>query len=107
MSELHKFLFDGLPVRGAVVRLTDAWQEVLRRRASNSQGGAYAQPVGAMLGEMAAAAVLMQANIKFDGALVLQIFSMARSNSRWWRCSLTERALGAVYELAFGWLRQR
>ena len=74
MSELHKFLFDGLPVRGAVVRLTDAWQEVLRRRASNSQGGAYAQPVGAMLGEMAAAAVLMQANIKFDGALVLQIF---------------------------------
>lgn len=74
MSELHKFLFDGLPVRGAVVRLTDAWQEVLRRRASNSKTGAYPQPVGAVLGEMAAAAVLMQANIKFDGALVLQIF---------------------------------
>ena len=74
MSELHKFLFDGLPVRGAVVRLTDAWQEVLRRRASNSKTGAYPPPVAAMLGEMAAAAVLMQANIKFDGALVLQIF---------------------------------
>ncbi|MBK7004430.1 MAG: Hsp33 family molecular chaperone HslO [Burkholderiales bacterium] len=74
MSELHKFLFDGLPVRGAVVRLTDAWQEVLRRRASNSKTGAYPQPVSAVLGEMAAAAVLMQANIKFDGALVLQIF---------------------------------
>lgn len=23
MSELHKFLFDGLPVRGAIVRLTE------------------------------------------------------------------------------------
>lgn len=74
MSELHKFLFDGLPVRGMVVRLTDAWQEILRRRASNSQTGAYAPPVRDMLGEMAAAAALMQSNIKFDGALVLQIF---------------------------------
>jgi molecular chaperone Hsp33 len=31
-------------------------------------------PVTELLGEMAAAAVLMQANIKFNGALVLQIF---------------------------------
>jgi molecular chaperone Hsp33 len=30
-------------------------------------------PVRALLGEMAAAGVLMQANIKFNGALVLQI----------------------------------
>jgi molecular chaperone Hsp33 len=74
MSELHKFLFDGLPVRGAIVRLTDAWTEILRRRATNSDTGAYAEPVQAMLGEMTAAAVLMQANIKFDGSLVLQIF---------------------------------
>jgi molecular chaperone Hsp33 len=22
---LHKFLFDGLPVRGMIVRLTDSW----------------------------------------------------------------------------------
>ncbi len=74
MSELHKFLFDGLPVRGMVVRLTDTWTEILRRRASNNQTGAYAEPVRDMLGEMTAAAALMQANIKFDGALVLQIF---------------------------------
>ena len=31
MSELQKFLFEGLPVRGAVVQLTDAWQEILAR----------------------------------------------------------------------------
>ena len=74
MSELHKFLFNGLPVRGVVVRLTDAWTEILSRRASNTTSGAYAPEVRDMLGEMTAAAALMQANIKFDGALVLQIF---------------------------------
>lgn len=74
MSELHKFIFDGLPVRGQLVRLTDAWQEVLRRRAANTQTGAYPPPVAEMLGEMTAAAVLMQSNIKFDGALIMQIF---------------------------------
>ena len=73
MSELHKFLFDGLPVRGIIVRLTDAWTEILRRRASNSQTGAYATPVAELLGEMVAASALMQSNIKFDGALVMQI----------------------------------
>lgn len=73
-SELHKFIFDGLPVRGQLVRLTDAWQEILRRRASNTQTGAYSAPVAELLGEMVAASVLMQGNIKFDGALVMQIF---------------------------------
>ncbi|MDE1950149.1 MAG: Hsp33 family molecular chaperone HslO [Burkholderiales bacterium] len=71
MSELHKFLFEGLPVRGMLVRLTDSWQEVLSRRQAL---GEHPAPVRALLGEMAAAAVLMQANIKFNGALVLQIF---------------------------------
>ncbi|WP_198969477.1 Hsp33 family molecular chaperone HslO [Xylophilus sp. ASV27] len=74
MSELHKFIFDGLPVRGAIVRLTDAWTEILHRRAANTATGAYPAPVAELLGEMAAAGVLMQANIKFNGALVLQVF---------------------------------
>lgn len=74
MSELHKFLFDGLPVRGMIVRLTGAWTELLARRAGNTETGAYPAPVSELLGEMAAAAVLMQSNIKFNGALVLQIF---------------------------------
>lgn len=73
MSELHKFLFDGLPVRGAMVRLTDAWAEVQQRRAGNSVSGAYCPPVAELLGEMLAAAVLMQSHITFNGALVLQI----------------------------------
>ncbi|HAU58606.1 MAG TPA: redox-regulated molecular chaperone Hsp33 [Comamonadaceae bacterium] len=74
MSELHKFLFDGLPVRGMLVRLTDAWTGILERRAGNTATGPYPAPVRELLGEMAAAAVLMQSNIKFNGALVLQVF---------------------------------
>jgi molecular chaperone Hsp33 len=74
LNELHKFLFDGLPVRGMIVRLTDAWTEILQRRAANSATGPWAPPVAELLGEMAAAGALMQANIKFNGALVLQIF---------------------------------
>lgn len=74
MTQLHKFLFDGLPVRGMLVQLTDVWQEVLKRRAANVETGAYPEPVRHLLGEMTAAAVLMQANIKFNGALVMQIF---------------------------------
>ena len=57
-----------------MVRLTDAWQDILQRRASNTETGAYPAPVRELLGEMAAAAVLLQSNIKFNGALVLQIF---------------------------------
>ena len=72
ISELHRFLFEGLPVRGAIVRLTDGWKEVLRRRAANTAGN-YSRPVRQLLGEMAAASVLMQGNLKFNGALVLQI----------------------------------
>lgn len=71
MSELHKFIFDGLPVRGMLVRLTDAWQEILKRREA---AGGYPPEVLKLLGEMTAAGALMQSNIKFNGALVLQIF---------------------------------
>lgn len=73
MSELHKFIFDGLPVRGAIVRLTDDWQEILQRRANNGDTGAYPEAVRTLLGEMTVAGVLMQSNIKFNGALVFQI----------------------------------
>lgn len=74
MSEIHKFLFEGLPVRGVLVRLTDAWTEILRRHAAGHAAGAYPPPVQSMLGEMMAAATLMQSNIKFNGSLIMQIF---------------------------------
>jgi len=71
MSELQRFLFDGVPVRGMLVRLTDDWREVLARR---RDGNAYPAAVRSLLGEMAAASVLMQASLRFEGALVLQVF---------------------------------
>ncbi|MEO7243462.1 MAG: Hsp33 family molecular chaperone HslO [Variovorax sp.] len=74
MSELHKFLFDGVPVRGMLVRLDGAWAEILSRRAASELTGAYPPPVTELLGEMTAAAALMQSNIKFKGSLTLQIF---------------------------------
>ncbi|UXH76556.1 Hsp33 family molecular chaperone HslO [Roseateles amylovorans] len=68
MSELHKFLFEGLPVRGMLVRLDESWQELLRRRKEP-----LPVPVRDLLGQMTAAGALMQANIKFNGALVFQV----------------------------------
>jgi molecular chaperone Hsp33 len=81
MSELHKFIFEGLPVRGAIVRLTESWQEVLGRRALHLEDGAYPKAVSDMLGEMTAAAVLMQSNIKFNGSLIVQILAGERDAS--------------------------
>ena len=72
MSELHKFLFDGLPVRGMLVRLTESWRDILSRR--EEAGDIFPAPVRLLLGEMAAAGVLLQASIRFHGALVMQIF---------------------------------
>lgn len=55
MSQIQKFLFDGVPVRGVTVRLTDPWQEVLKRRAGNWNCWApIPEPVQNMLGEMVA-----------------------------------------------------
>ncbi len=68
MSELHRFLFEGLPVRGLFVRLTDSWQTLQGQRAEP-----LPEPVMRLLGEMSACALLMEANLKFDGALILQI----------------------------------
>ena len=74
MDKLHKFLFEGLPVRGMLVQLGPSWRELLSRRTSASDGGhAFAAPVRALLGEMAAASVLMQGSLKFNGALILQM----------------------------------
>ena len=65
-DELKKFVFDAAPVRGELVLLEGTWQEILRRRR-------YPAPVSTLLGEMMAAAALLSANLKFNGALVMQL----------------------------------
>ncbi|HEX8956093.1 MAG TPA: Hsp33 family molecular chaperone HslO [Burkholderiaceae bacterium] len=66
VDTLQKFLFEEAPVRGELVEISDAWKQVLARRD-------YPAPVKAVLGEMMAAAALLSANLKFDGAIVMQI----------------------------------
>ena len=63
---LQKFLFDAAPVRGELVRMEATWQEVLNRHT-------YPVAVRRVLGEMMAAAALLSANLKFNGALVMQL----------------------------------
>ena len=70
MSELCKFIFEGLPVRGMLVRLTGAWQDLLQRRHALGQ---HPPEVRRLLGEMCAASVMMHSSIQFRGALVLQM----------------------------------
>ena len=69
MGELHRFMFEGLPVRGSLVRLGEGWREMLAARAD----APFPAPVRELLGQMAAAGVLMQSGLKFDGALILQV----------------------------------
>jgi molecular chaperone Hsp33 len=63
---LLKFLFRDAPVRCEIVRIDDTWRRMLAHRT-------YPAPVTALLGEATAAALLLAANIKFRGALVLQV----------------------------------
>ena len=63
---LTRFLFEHAEVRGEVVRLDATWRAVLTRHA-------YPEPVRNLLGEMMAAAALLAATLKFDGALIMQM----------------------------------
>jgi molecular chaperone Hsp33 len=66
-DEIHRFLLKEAPIRGESVRLTQQWQEVVKRHQ-------LPKALESALGELTAAAVLLGAALKFDGALVLQIF---------------------------------
>ncbi len=67
-NTLQKFLLNNLDVRGAIIHLDTAWQEVLRRRN-------YEAVIAELLGQATAATLLMGANIKFEGSLLLQLQS--------------------------------
>lgn len=67
-NTIQKFLFNDLDVRGVVVHLDSAWQELLKRRS-------YTPKITELLGEAAVATLLMSANVKFDGQIMLQLQS--------------------------------
>jgi molecular chaperone Hsp33 len=62
------FVFDELPVRGALVQLDTAWQ---RMRGDHD----YPAPVAQILGQAAAATALIAQSLKFHGSVTLQIVS--------------------------------
>lgn len=65
-DRLLKFVFKGAPVRGGVVRVTDAWRQMVALHD-------YPPAVVRLLGEMVAASTLLATSIKFNGALVMQV----------------------------------
>ena len=62
---LHRFLLEGLGIRGELVHLDATWRNVLARRN-------YPEPLRSVLGECLGATALLAATIKFDGTLTLQ-----------------------------------
>lgn len=67
-STVHRFLFEHLDIRGAVVRLGDCWRQMQADRG-------YAAPVAQVLGEMAAVTALIAAQLKQAGRLTFQLRS--------------------------------
>jgi molecular chaperone Hsp33 len=65
-DSLHRFLFEQFPIRGHLVHLDASWQALIEHRE-------YPEAIRTVLGEAAAAALLLAATIKFDGVLSLQL----------------------------------
>jgi molecular chaperone Hsp33 len=65
-DRLLKFLFKAAPVRGGLVRVEDAWRQMVVLHD-------FPPVVTRLLGEMLAAGTLLATNIKFNGALVMQV----------------------------------
>jgi molecular chaperone Hsp33 len=63
---LQKFMFDNAAVRGELVEISATWREIQARHG-------YPPAVRKVLGQMVAAAALLSANLKFNGAIVMQI----------------------------------
>ena len=62
---LQVFVFDGAPVRGEIVNIQKAWQDILDRKD-------YPIAVKKLLGDLVAAGVLLSGTLKFKGSLIIQ-----------------------------------
>lgn len=63
---LQKFMFEEAPVRGELVEISETWRQIQEHHH-------YPRAVKTLLGEMLSAAALLSANLKFNGAIVMQI----------------------------------
>jgi molecular chaperone Hsp33 len=65
-DSLHRFLFEGFPVRGELVRLDATWQAA-------TEHTDYPPAVRSLLGQTMAAASLLASTLKFRGAMTVQL----------------------------------
>ena len=65
-DQIQRFLFDQTNVRGEIVTLEQAYQEVLDRHA-------YPDAVNVLLGELLAAVALLTDTVKLDGTLSIEV----------------------------------
>ncbi|TMP03580.1 Hsp33 family molecular chaperone HslO [Pseudoalteromonas sp. S3178] len=63
---LHRYLFDNLDVRGELVQIENAYNEMIANHN-------YPQPVKALLGELLVATCLLTATLKFEGEIAVQL----------------------------------
>ena len=84
---LHRFELEHAGVRGVFVRLADSWEHV-RERAD------YPPALADLLGRTLAASALFTGNIKFDGALSIQIKQAGPVNLLFAECGSDGRVRG-------------
>src|ERR1700742_374991 len=65
-DSLHRFMFEHYPIRGQLVHLDAAWRALIEHRE-------YPPQIREILGQAAAASLLLAATIKFEGVLSLQL----------------------------------
>ncbi|MFV0447429.1 MAG: Hsp33 family molecular chaperone HslO [Vibrio sp.] len=63
---LNRYLFEDLSVRGELVQLDKAYQEIITSKE-------YPVPIQALLGELLVATTLLTATLKFEGSITLQL----------------------------------
>lgn len=86
---LRKFIFEDLPVKGSLVRLSKSWQEVMLRAKPGEE-------THDLLGETLCASVLLTLNIKFRGSVSLQVQSAGRVRLLLGQCTHTGSVRGVV-----------
>lgn len=84
---MHRFLLERAGVRGALVRLGPAWQEVSGR-------ADYPEALQGLLGEALAASALLTGNIKLDGTLSIELKSPGALRLLFAECSDEGRLRG-------------
>jgi len=72
LDERQRFMFSDFAVRGEMVKLDEAYKDVLAQRE-------YPLDIQLLLGQMMAAVTILSSTLKFEGSLILQLKSSGRA----------------------------